>query len=103
VRTRWGNTKVDFWGSFERELGGFSVVFWRCRGKAVGMGSDCMDVGFLGLGVMGIAMARNLLKKGFKVTVWNRSPAKVRKLLSSTKSCCTVPFGLNDACIVWVR
>ena len=37
-----------------------------------------MDVGFLGLGIMGISMARNLLKKGFKVTVWNRSPAKVR-------------------------
>lgn len=41
------------------------------------MGSDGMDVGFLGLGIMGMAMARNLLKKGFKVTVWNRSPAKV--------------------------
>jgi len=45
---------------------------------AIGMGSDGMDVGFLGLGIMGIAMARNLLKKGFKVTVWNRSPGKVR-------------------------
>jgi len=42
------------------------------------MGSDGMDVGFLGLGIMGTAMARNLLKKGFKVTVWNRSPGKVR-------------------------
>ena len=36
-------------------------------------------VGFLGLGIMGEAMARNLLKSGKfeSVTVWNRSSAKV--------------------------
>ena len=48
--------------------------------EVFGMGSDGMDVGFLGLGIMGIAMARNQLKKVFKVTVWNRSKAKVRIL-----------------------
>lgn len=46
------------------------------------MGSDGMDIGFLGLGIMGIAMARNLLKKGFNVTVWNRSPGKVCSFLT---------------------
>lgn len=37
-------------------------------------------VGFLGMGIMGEAMARNLLKSGlFKaVYVWNRSADKVR-------------------------
>ena len=31
-----------------------------------------MDVGFIGLGNMGAAMARNLLKAGHRVTVYNR-------------------------------
>lgn len=33
-----------------------------------------MDVGFIGLGAMGIAMARNLAKAGHPVRAWNRSP-----------------------------
>jgi hypothetical protein len=37
-----------------------------------------MEVGFLGLGIMGKAMAANLLRHGFRVTVWNRTVAKVR-------------------------
>ncbi len=34
-------------------------------------------VGFIGLGIMGSGMARNLLKAGFEVRVWNRSHAKM--------------------------
>jgi 3-hydroxyisobutyrate dehydrogenase len=34
-------------------------------------------VGFIGLGIMGLPMARNLLKAGFPVVAYNRSPAKV--------------------------
>jgi 3-hydroxyisobutyrate dehydrogenase-like beta-hydroxyacid dehydrogenase len=33
-----------------------------------------MDVGFIGLGKMGIAMARNIAKAGHAVRAWNRSP-----------------------------
>jgi len=33
-----------------------------------------MDVGFIGLGSMGLAMARNLAKAGYTVRAWNRSP-----------------------------
>ena len=33
-------------------------------------------VGFLGLGTMGAAMAANLARAGFAVTVWNRSPGR---------------------------
>jgi len=33
-----------------------------------------MDVGFIGLGKMGIAMARNIAKAGHRVRAWNRSP-----------------------------
>ena len=38
-------------------------------------------VGFIGLGVMGAAMARNLVKAGFRVTVHNRSRGKVEELV----------------------
>ena len=40
-----------------------------------------MEVGFLGLGIMGKAMATNLLRKGFKLTVWNRTLSKVKQQL----------------------
>ena len=35
-----------------------------------------MRVAFLGLGIMGRAMAGNLVKAGNEVTVWNRTPGK---------------------------
>jgi 3-hydroxyisobutyrate dehydrogenase-like beta-hydroxyacid dehydrogenase len=35
-----------------------------------------MRVAFLGLGIMGHAMATNLVKAGHEVTVWNRTPGK---------------------------
>jgi 3-hydroxyisobutyrate dehydrogenase len=37
-------------------------------------------VAVLGTGVMGAPMARNLLKAGFQVRVWNRTPDKARVL-----------------------
>lgn len=37
--------------------------------------------GFLGLGIMGQAMAANLLKAGFTVTVWNRTANKCDALI----------------------
>src|SRR5277367_59937 len=36
-----------------------------------------MRVAFLGLGIMGHAMASNLVKAGHEVTVWNRTPGKL--------------------------
>ena len=36
-----------------------------------------MRVAFLGLGIMGQAMATNLVKAGHEVTVWNRTPGKL--------------------------
>src|ERR1700730_9517093 len=33
-------------------------------------------ISYLGLGTMGSGMASNLLKAGYKLTVWNRSPEK---------------------------
>jgi 3-hydroxyisobutyrate dehydrogenase len=39
-----------------------------------------MSVAVLGTGIMGAAMARNLLRAGHKVSVWNRDPAKTEPL-----------------------
>ena len=38
-------------------------------------------VGVVGLGGMGSAMAANLLKAGYAVRVWNRTPEKARPLV----------------------
>jgi 3-hydroxyisobutyrate dehydrogenase-like beta-hydroxyacid dehydrogenase len=40
-----------------------------------------MNVGFVGLGAMGSAMAGALLRAGHRVQVWNRSPGPVRALV----------------------
>src|SRR5215469_6856113 len=39
-------------------------------------------VGFLGLGIMGSRMAKNLARKGFEVTVWNRTRSRAEALMS---------------------
>lgn len=40
------------------------------------------EIAFLGIGLMGLPMARNLLKAGHRVTAWNRSAEKARPLLA---------------------
>jgi len=39
-------------------------------------------IGFIGLGIMGRPMARNLMKAGFPLTVWNRSRPGIDELVS---------------------
>ena len=39
-----------------------------------------MKVGFIGLGRMGEAMARRLIDGGHQVGVYNRTPAKLKRL-----------------------
>ncbi len=39
-------------------------------------------VGFVGLGLMGLPMARNVLKAGYQLTVWNRTAAKAAPLVA---------------------
>ncbi len=43
-----------------------------------------MKVGFLGLGAMGLPMARNLHKQDLLAAAWNRSPAKALDLAAET-------------------
>jgi 3-hydroxyisobutyrate dehydrogenase/2-hydroxy-3-oxopropionate reductase len=42
-------------------------------------------LGFLGLGLMGYPMARNLLRAGHKVAVWSNTTEKARKLAAGEK------------------
>ncbi|MGH7816094.1 MAG: NAD(P)-binding domain-containing protein, partial [Candidatus Binatia bacterium] len=39
-----------------------------------------MNLGVIGLGMMGRAMARNLLRAGHRVTVWNRTRSRAEEL-----------------------
>ncbi len=54
-----------------------------------------MDVGFIGLGHMGAPMARNLLKAGHRVTVYNRTPGKPEAL---AREGAQVASRVADAC-----
>ena len=51
-----------------------------------------MHVGVVGLGKMGSAIARNLLARGYEVSVWNRSPAAASTLVERGA---TQPASLN--------
>lgn len=44
--------------------------------------TEKLKVGYIGLGIMGKAMARNILKAGFPVVVHNRSRAAVKELVA---------------------
>ncbi|MDD4877114.1 MAG: NAD(P)-binding domain-containing protein, partial [Dehalococcoidales bacterium] len=39
-------------------------------------------IGFIGLGIMGMPMARNLIKAGFEVVVYNRTVSKAEQMVS---------------------
>uniref|UniRef100_A0A804NSB0 Glyoxylate/succinic semialdehyde reductase 1 n=1 Tax=Zea mays TaxID=4577 RepID=A0A804NSB0_MAIZE len=57
-----------------------------------------MEVGFLGLGIMGKAMATNLLRHGFRVTVWNRTLAKCQELAALGATVGETPASVVSKC-----
>ncbi|KAK9281554.1 hypothetical protein L1049_004457 [Liquidambar formosana] len=57
-----------------------------------------MEVGFLGLGIMGKAMSMNLLRNGFKVTVWNRTLSKCDELVEHGASIGETPAAVVKKC-----
>ncbi len=62
-------------------------------------------VGFVGLGIMGAAMARNAARAGFSVTVTNRSAGPLEKARADGLATVASPAGLSavsDAIIVMV-
>jgi len=58
--------------------------------------------GFLGLGIMGSAMAKNLLKAGFNVTVWNRSPEKCEELAALGAAVAAAPAEVTSSCAITI-
>lgn len=44
---------------------------------------NSISIGFIGLGIMGRGMARNLLNAGFPVRVWNRTQSRVDTLVEA--------------------
>ena len=55
-------------------------------------------VGFIGLGIMGRGMARNLIKGGFEVHVWNRNHERARELAAEGAVFAEYPLALVEAC-----
>jgi len=58
-----------------------------------------MRVAFLGLGIMGHAMAGNLARAGHEVTVWNRTPGKH---VEGARSAATPGEAAANAEVVWM-
>ena len=57
-----------------------------------------MTLGFLGLGIMGYPMARNLLRAGHSVAVWSNTAAKARRLAEAEKAeFCATPKQVAEA------
>ncbi|RME42582.1 MAG: NAD(P)-dependent oxidoreductase [Caldilineae bacterium] len=55
-------------------------------------------LGFIGLGIMGRGMARNLLKAGFDVRVWNRTASRMEELAAAGAGTATSPADLAAQC-----
>jgi len=53
--------------------------------------SGAPRIGFLGTGIMGKPMVRNLLRHGFPVTVWNRTPERYADLVAEGASAAQTP------------
>lgn len=54
------------------------------------------QIGFVGLGIMGASMARNLVEAGHEVTVWNRSPGPADELAERGASVAASPAALAE-------
>ena len=53
-------------------------------------------VGFAGLGIMGSRMAGNLLRKGFPLTVWNRTAPRCEPLAREGAKVARTPWELAE-------
>ena len=59
-------------------------------------------VGFIGLGIMGQGMSRNLLKAGFEVIVWNRTAGKIDALVANGAQAGANPADVAARCDITV-
>jgi 3-hydroxyisobutyrate dehydrogenase-like beta-hydroxyacid dehydrogenase len=61
------------------------------------MNQSTDQIGFIGLGAMGLPMAANLIAGGFKIRVWNRTAAKAEPLRAQGAVIATHPADLVTA------
>ena len=61
-----------------------------------------MHFGFLGLGIMGRAMAQNLLNAGYQVTVYNRTPEKCAALIEQGAQVESTPKAVAERCDITI-
>lgn len=59
-------------------------------------------VAFIGTGIMGQPMARNLLRAGFAVRAWNRSPGKLQALAAQGATVASTPAAAADGARVLI-
>ncbi len=50
-------------------------------GTGSGSGSKTEELGYLGLGMMGVPMAKRLFDAGYELAIWNRSASKAKALV----------------------
>ncbi len=55
-------------------------------------------VGFIGLGIMGRGMARNLIQAGFELRVWNRTASRIDELVEAEAVAADSPAELASQC-----
>jgi 3-hydroxyisobutyrate dehydrogenase-like beta-hydroxyacid dehydrogenase len=66
------------------------------------MAENRLRVGFIGLGIMGAPMARNALRAGFPLTVYNRTPSKAEPLRKEGAAVAPSPANVAASCDVCV-
>lgn len=59
-------------------------------------------IGFIGLGIMGQGMSRNLLNAGFSVRAWNRTSSKVDELVKDGATIASSPADVAAECDIVV-
>lgn len=57
-----------------------------------------MQVGFIGLGIMGAGMASNLLRDGHDLTVWNRTASRMAPLVDQGANAAASPAEVASQC-----
>ena len=63
----------------------------------MGASDPVRKVGYIGMGIMGAAMARNLVKAKFEVCVWNRTESKCGPLADAGASVVASPKAMADS------
>src|SRR5262249_30719076 len=82
------------WGRHSHDAGNKSCPPWRNVVQLPFMAK----LGFLGLGIMGYPMARNLLRAGHEVALWTNTAAKAKELAEAEKGVfCETPKQVGAA------